>query len=248
MCKPWFIATFILPQHPNTTLRKSPKHHCAMPVSPPLSLCHGDQAGTMLSTSCFSLYLTPWLMVHGWINTSISDPTWSTTTVTTNNLNISIIYPHQHGYIITTSLSRPHLLSTMSHSPLPGHHSDSMTLITVSNTTTITIDDIVLVNSTMATCSHLPQLTSLSPPRMSQHQDHMSPPSLPLTHPCPPTCEGEQSFLLKLTSPVPTFTWTPCKNLVWEEKLGLVAPLPASRDPASLGNLLPLTTVLPQWS
>lgn len=42
MQEPWFVAIPILPQHSNTNLRKSPKHHCVMPISPLLSPCHGD--------------------------------------------------------------------------------------------------------------------------------------------------------------------------------------------------------------
>lgn len=98
--EPWFIAIFIPPQHSNTTLRKCPKHHCVVPISPLLSHCHGDQAPWFLP------YLTLQPTAYCCANTSIS--------VATNNLNISVNYHHHHhGYTITTAITSgtpPHLL------------------------------------------------------------------------------------------------------------------------------------------
>lgn len=181
MREPWLIATFILPRHSHAPHRKSPEDCCETPISLPLSHPHGEQAQCFLhllshtaadgALPCQDRHLCCHHVYHlrhheqPHLLHTLHSPTWL----------------HRKCCPIRTTPSSP---LAMPHLPLPRHHSTSVTTIMV-NTTTITINDIVLVISTTVTCSHPPQLRPLSPSGMSQQQDHMSSLSVPLTHPRP---------------------------------------------------------------
>lgn len=123
-----------------------------------------------------------------------------------------------------------------------------MTLIMVSNTTTITVNHIVLCERHHGYL--LPSATvntTITIINVTTSRSYVTTITTPYSS-LPPNMWRRTVFLLKVGQSSSNPLMDTMQDPGLGREAGTCGPLPASWDPTSLGNLLPLATVVSQWS